>query len=111
MEKLLVYKEDKNKFSLETLERKLLTADGVSNLISRFFADTPLRLDYEFARQTVTVRLADDLETFIIEGSNDTSLLFALKLQEIESSPLRMFNNNYDFHFSMEEINSLKNLK
>lgn len=110
-EKLLIYKEDKDKFSIEILEEKLTTVDGVSNLSEKKSTDCALCLDFVYEQYPVAVRLADDLETVIVDSLSDTSLLFALKLQEIEKVPLRMFNDNYDFHFSMRGIRSLKKLK
>lgn len=111
MEKLLIYREDKGKFSTENLKKKLLLIKGVSNLNANKFIDSPLSLEFKYERCEVIVRLADDLETVIIDGFNDASLLFALKLQEIENAPLRIFNDQYDFHFSVQGIKSARKLK
>lgn len=59
---------------------------------------------FDFENDSTIAKLHKDLETISMQGLGQTSLQLAYLIQQNEKLPLRIFNDGYDFHFSIKGL-------
>lgn len=111
MQFLFIYKGKDQKFNPEKLKRELAAIEGVSNINGENLTDSIVACDCSYNGYSTIVRLLDDLETVTTSRINDASFYLASELQKRESQPLRIFDDNYNFHFSIKGIRSPEELE
>ena len=99
------------KFDPEKLKRDLAEIEGVSDINGENLTDSVVACHYKFGGYRTTMRLSEGLETVSTNHYGEADWNLALELQKREPRPLRIFNDDYDFHFSLKGIKSLDELK
>jgi hypothetical protein len=111
MSKLLLFIGENKKFDKDEVVQKITSVDGVENAKTGTFIGAVFECDYQYEGITTTVRLSDDLETITVEGENNGSLNFVLKVKELLSQPVSIVDMDYSFHFELSTVNTLAELK
>lgn len=108
---MFIYKEDKEAFEPSRLKQNLESIEGVSDINGENLSSYVVACHYEYNNYQVTARLQSDFQSISVERDSETALNFALELQKYEEGALRVFDESYTYHFSLQEIQSLEELK
>lgn len=113
MRSLFIWINEQEKFDIEKLLSDIKSIPNTYGIkdVSNVLDNTILDWEYQFAEESNIFSLGKSLNMISTRGLDDASLHFAIELQKREKRPLRIFNDNYDFHFSIENIKSLEELK
>ncbi len=111
MDALLIVLGEGKKFEPDKILRDFEGIAGVSEIRTEHAFDTALECRYEFGGDNTIVRLQADLEVISMRGMGDASLQMALELQRREENPLLVFNQGYDFDFTLDGVHSLEELQ
>lgn len=111
MDALLIVLGEHVKFDADKILRDLRSIPGVSEIKAGGSPDTIIECRYEFGSDVTTVRLSADEEVISARGTGDASLQAAIEFQRREEKPLRVFNQGWDFDFSLKGIDTLVEFK
>lgn len=111
MSKLLLFIGENEKFNKDEVIEKISSIDGVVNAKSGNFIGAVFECDYQSEGISSIVRLSDDLETITVDGQDDESLKFVLKVKEVLAQPISMVDMDYSFHFELAAVETVTELK
>lgn len=66
---------------------------------------------YHLGEDFTRIRLKDDLETIVIEGTGESSLSAAMEIQNGYDEPLHLIDEGYTFDLVAADCHSLDELK
>lgn len=106
MQSLFIWIEKRKKFSVKKLLSYLPEIKGASNIqdMSDILPHALFDWSFDFENDSTIAELHDNLETISTQGTGRASLQLALEIQRHEKMPLRIFNDGYDFHFSIKGL-------
>jgi len=108
MSKLLVFVGENIKFDKEKTIQAIEGIDGVFDIKEGRFIGAVFECCYRYNDATTIVRLSDDLETISIDGLEDVSLDFSLKLRDVLGQSVSAIDMDYSFHISLDDVSSIK---
>lgn len=113
MQNLLVWTKNKDEFNTARIKAYLPKIFGVKEVkdISNSSETMSLEWEFDYKDDSTIVTLHKDSSTISMQGLGDASLQMAFELQQKESFPLRVYDEGYSFHFSLENISSLEDMK
>ena len=101
---MLLYIGDGRAFDAEAVYQAL----DKSGAVRRDAADRSdlIVYDYELGNDFTTIRIKDDLETIVVDGSDAASFDVALKLQREYDEPIHVVDEAYSFDLILDEYDS-----
>lgn len=106
---LILYLGEKQKFDKMAIAEGLEQIEGVKPQAPS--DGSVLTYRYEYGNDFTTIKLKDDQETIIIDGSGKASLAAALGIQLVYSQEIRLIDENYSFDLVLKGISSLAELE
>ncbi len=111
MSKLLLFIGENEKFDKDDVIDKITSINGVSNARKGNFIGAVFECEYKEGNLSTIVRLSDDLETIIVDGSGDDSLSFIVKINRLLEQPISVVDMDYSFHIELSSVYSVEDLK
>ena len=106
MQSLFIWIGKQKKFDAKKLMSYLPKIEGVKKVQGISDVSPKMLFDwhFDFENDSTIAKLHKDLETISMQGLGQASLHLACLIQQNEKSPLRIFNDAYDFHFSIKGL-------
>jgi len=106
MSKLLLYLGKGQAFDLEPTIQAILSIPGVAKARRGSFIGSVFECEYAFDDASTIVRIANDLETIIVEGLGSEAANFAMELQQRTVLPLKAVDMEYSFELRLSDYSS-----
>jgi hypothetical protein len=111
MSKLLLFIGENEQFDKDEVVEKITSIGGITNARKGSFIGAVFECEYQVSGLSTIVRLSDDLETITVDGMDDDSLNFVLKLKEVLSQPISVVDMDYSFHIKLSDVSTLDEFK
>ena len=111
MSKLLLFIGENVRFDEAAAVAAIESIAGVRNARRGKFIGAIFECEYGENGESTIVRISEDRETITVEGVDDLSLGFALKLKSALNCPLSVVDLDYSFHIDLAEVRSLKEFR
>lgn len=111
MNKLLVFIGEDIKFNKNEVIERITSIDGIRNTREGDFIGSVFECEYQASGLSLIVRLSDDLETITIDGTDDDSLGFVLKLKKVLSQAISVVDMDYSFYINLSDVDSIEDFK
>lgn len=111
MNKLLIYVGEGKLFDFESTVVTISSIGGVTNPRTGTFVGAIFECEYVRSGLNTIVRISPELETIVLEGLDDNSLEFAIRLQERSSADLHATDMNYSFNVSLKQVGTVAELR
>lgn len=106
---LLLYVGKNKNFDGEKIKQILQQSSNMRNL-GEGTHGTLIQCEYELDDDFTVIRLKDDLETIVIEGSGKSSMQAALDIQGGYNVPIHLIDEGYSFDIVLADCDSLEDL-
>jgi len=110
MSKILIFREDQNKFDKSLVISILSQITSVQRVRTDNVVGCLIEADYEKNNEAIIIRLNSDGETLSLSHDGDLALEAVLELNALIEEGLHMIDESYSYDIDLDEIKTVKSL-